>query len=44
MPAQRLPAGPRWALLALESEKIMNDLDGCLRRIGATLIELGGSL
>lgn len=38
------PAPPRWSLLALETEKIVQDMDGCLRRIGAALIELGGSV
>jgi hypothetical protein len=35
---------PRWALLALPAGRIAQDLDSCLRRIGAALIELGGSI
>ena len=34
----------RWALLALPTSGIAQDMDGCLRRIGAALIELGGSI
>lgn len=34
----------RWSLLALPGALIAQDLDSCLRRIGAALIELGGSL
>ena len=38
------PAGQRWSLLSLAAGQIAGDLDGCLRRIGAALIELGGSI
>jgi hypothetical protein len=41
--ARLLPQG-RWSLLALPTGGILQDMDGCLRRIGAALIELGGSL
>ena len=34
----------RWELLWLESDRIANDLEGCLRQVGATLIRLGGSV
>jgi hypothetical protein len=34
----------RWSLLTLPAECIAQDMDGCLRRIGAALIELGGSI
>jgi hypothetical protein len=42
---QRLPLQPhRWSLLNLPAEQIEQDLPACLRRIGAALIELGGSV
>jgi hypothetical protein len=42
---QRLPLQPHhWSLLNLQAEQIEQDLSGCLRRIGAALIELGGSV
>ena len=34
----------RWSLLTLGSESIAQDMDGCLRRIGAALLDLGGSI
>ncbi|MEZ4870400.1 MAG: hypothetical protein R3C14_54220 [Caldilineaceae bacterium] len=34
----------RWSLLAFSSQRIEQDLPGCLRQIGAALIELGGSV
>jgi hypothetical protein len=34
----------RWELLPLSHTQITQDLDGCLRRIGAALIQLGGSM
>lgn len=34
----------RWSLLMLPAESIAQDLDGCLRQIGAALIELGGTV
>jgi hypothetical protein len=41
----RLPLQPhRWSLLNLATEQIEQDLSGCLRQIGAALIELGGSV
>jgi hypothetical protein len=40
-----LPLQPhRWSLLNLAAEQIEQDLPGCLRQIGAALIELGGSV
>jgi hypothetical protein len=41
----RLPqVGEQWSLLQLPSSQIQEDLEGCLRRIGAALIALGGSV
>ncbi len=41
----RLPLQPqRWSLLTLPAARIEQDLPGCLRQIGAALIELGGSV
>ena len=34
----------RWALLTLPTERIAQDMEGCLRQVGAALIELGGSV
>lgn len=34
----------RWELLHLDPDQIEHNLDDCLRRIGAALIELGGSM
>jgi hypothetical protein len=34
----------RWELLPLSTRQITQDLNGCLRRIGAALIGLGGSM
>jgi hypothetical protein len=34
----------RWEVLSLSTRQITQDLNGCLRRIGAALIELGGSM
>ena len=40
-----LPLQPhRWSLLNLATEQIEQDLPGCLRQIGAALLELGGSV
>lgn len=39
-----LPTAERWALLNLPAAQIRSDLDGCLRQIGAALLELGGSM
>jgi hypothetical protein len=36
--------GERWELLWLPTAQIEQDLDGCLRQIGAALINLGGSV
>lgn len=33
----------RWEMLYLQPKQVMHDLDGCLRKIGAALIEMGGS-
>ena len=42
---KRLPLLPqRWSLLMLPAESIVQDLDGCLRQIGAALIDLGGTV
>jgi hypothetical protein len=42
---QRPPLLPhRWTLLNLPAEQIEQDLQGCLRAIGAALLELGGSV
>lgn len=41
-PAALLPE--RWQLLQLPVERIRHDLNGCLRQIGAALVELGGSV
>lgn len=35
--------GERWEILNLPAARIQQDLDGCLRQIGAALLELGGS-
>lgn len=34
----------RWSLLTLGAETIAQDMDACLRRIGAALLDLGGSI
>ncbi len=34
----------RWELLTFSAAQIENDLDGCLRRVGAALLGLGGSV
>lgn len=40
-----LPLQPhRWSLLNLATDQIEQDLPGCLRQIGAALLELGGSV
>jgi hypothetical protein len=36
-------SSPCWELLTLSTHQIEGDLDGCLRRIGAALLRLGGS-
>jgi hypothetical protein len=38
------PLPHRWSRLNLAAEQIAGDLDGCLRQIGAALIDLGGSV
>lgn len=38
------PRRERWDVLRLSPVQIERDLDGCLRRIGAALIHLGGSV
>ena len=38
------PASDRWEILWLPISHLEEDLDGCLRRIGAALIGLGGSV
>jgi hypothetical protein len=42
--ARQRPQAERWELLSLSPARITADLDGCLRQIGAALIELGGSV
>ena len=45
--AQERPLPPlreRWSVIDLPVSRIVQDLDGCLRVIGAALIELGGSV
>lgn len=39
-----IPLPDRWELLTFSGTQIEQDLDGCLRRIGAALIRLGGSV
>ncbi len=34
----------RWELITFSASQIESDLDGCLRRVGAALIGMGGSL
>jgi hypothetical protein len=41
---ERRPRIDRWEMLWLPTRRIDNDLDGCLRQIGASLITLGGSV
>lgn len=38
------PRAERWELLWMPVRRIEDDLDGCLRQIGASLITLGGSV
>jgi len=38
------PLPDRWRLLRMTSEQIAGDMTGCLRRIAAELIDLGGAL
>jgi hypothetical protein len=38
------PWPERWQVLHLSASHIQSDLDGCLRQIGAALIQLGGSV
>ncbi len=41
----RLPPLPeRWEVIDLPAAQIVHDLDGCLRQIGAALLNLGGSM
>jgi hypothetical protein len=42
--ARPLVLPDRWELLTFSSLQVRQDLDGCLRRIGAALIRLGGSV
>jgi hypothetical protein len=37
------PARTRWEVITLSPDQVARDLEGCLRRIGAALIRLGGS-
>ena len=37
------PLPERWSFVTLASQEIEHDLPGCLRKIGAALIDLGGS-
>lgn len=39
-----VPSAERWALLTLPTPRIRQDMDGCLREIGAALLGLGGSV
>lgn len=41
--AAPVDARERWEILTLTPAQVARDLDGCLRRIGAALIRLGGS-
>ena len=38
------PSVERWELLSLPTARIRQDMDGCLREIGAALLGLGGSV
>ena len=38
------PLSERWELLSLPVSRIQQDVDSCLRQIGAALINLGGSV
>ncbi len=38
-----IPAPARWEILWLPADQLEHDLDACLRRVGAALIDLGGS-
>lgn len=42
--ARTMPLPERWQLLALSPVEIEHDLNGCLRQIGAALLNLGGSV
>ena len=42
--ARPLALAERWELITFSAAHIENDLDGCLRRVGAALISLGGSV
>lgn len=42
--ARPLVLPERWELLTFSGAQVQQDLDGCLRRIGAALIRLGGSV
>jgi hypothetical protein len=42
--ARPRPRTERWELLWLPARRIADDLEGCLRQIGASLITLGGSV
>ena len=38
-----IPAPARWEILWLPADELERDLEACLRRVGAALIDLGGS-
>ncbi len=40
---QPIPAPARWEILWLPADDLEHDLEACLRRVGAALIDLGGS-
>ena len=42
--SRQTPAVERWEFLHLPEERIIADLPGCLRQIGAALLRLGGSV
>ena len=41
--SRNIPAPDRWEIIWLSPDELENDLDACLRHIGAALIGLGGS-
>lgn len=42
--SRQMPIAERWEFLQLPASLISADLNGCLRRIGASLLRLGGSV
>ncbi len=44
MTQETRPRRERWEVLRLPPAQIERDLDGCLRRVGAALLQLGGSV